>query len=487
MRQLTSVDAQFLVAEDGKVHGHVTGLAIYDNSDRVGGPLTREDVRELVASRIHLVPPFRWRLVKVPFGIDLPYWVEDPEFDLDDHIHGPTVPAPGDDQALAELMGRIAAQPLDLEHPPWAIHVIQGLEGGRVAVATQFHHAAIDGMGGAELFAILHDPTPEGRNITAIPTTRERTPNSAEMFVRGLAGLPRQPARFLRSAPRALPHLDQVVTLRSLPGVARAASLARGVRRIGVDGDVVENALVAAPHTKTTGMISARRAVAFGSTPLDEVKAIKNHFAVTVNDVVMTIVGGGLRAWLADHDDLPAKPLAAMVPVSVQAPERPGAFGNRIVMMIPPVFTHEPDPVRRLERTHEAMRFLKERHRAVPATLLQDANHFIPPVLLARAARVSARVGARYSRDAGANLIVSNIPGAKDVQYLAGARLEAHFPLSAIFHGLGLNITVVSYRDQLDWGIVCDPEQSGDAQPLIDALRTAQSELYARVSQPVRA
>ena len=486
MRQLTSVDAQFLVAEDGKVHGHVTGLAIYDCSDRPSGTLTREDVRDVITSRIHLVPPFRWRLVKVPFDIDLPYWVDDPEFDLDDHIYGHTLPAPGDERALAKLVSQIAAQPLDLAHPPWAIHVIDGLADGRVAVATKYHHAAIDGMGGAELFAILHDPTPDGRHIEATPLPRERMPRAPEMLVRGLAGLPRQPVRLLRGAPRALPHLDQVVTLRALPGVARVAALARGAGHIGRDGNVVQDVRVSAPRTKSTGMISARRSVAFSSTSLDEVKAIKNHFGVTVNDVVMTIVAGGLRSWLANQDDLPTKPLAAMVPVSIQAPEKPGAFGNRIVMMIPPLFTNEPDPARRLELTHDAMRSLKERHRAVPATLLQDANHFIPPVLLARAARVSALVGARYSRDAGANLIVSNIPGARDVQYLAGARLEAHYPLSAIFHGMGLNITVVSYREQVDWGVVCDPEQTGDAQPLIDALRAAQAELHALVRRSAK-
>jgi diacylglycerol O-acyltransferase / wax synthase len=488
MRQLTSVDAQFLVAEDGKVHGHVTGLAIYDNTGRSRGPLTRDDVRDLIASRIHLVPPFRWRLVKVPFGLDLPYWVDDPDFDLDGHIHGHTLPAPGDDRTLAELVGEITAQPLDLAHPPWAVHVIDGLSGGRVAVATKYHHAAIDGMGGAELFAILHDPTPTGREMSAAALSPERVPGSAEMFVRGLAGIPRQPVRLLRSVPRALPHLDQVVTLRSLPGVARAASLARAAGRLGRNGDVVDDLRVAAPHTATSGLISGRRSVAFGSTSLDGVKAIKNRYGVTVNDVVMTIVAGGLRSWLAAQNDLPGKPLAAMVPVSVQAPEQPGGFGNRIVMMIPPIFSDEASPERRLQRTHEAMRSLKERHRAVPATLLQDANHFIPPVLLARAARVSALVGARYSREAGANLIVSNIPGARDVQYLAGARLVGHYPLSAIFHGMGLNITVVSYGDNLDWGIVCDPEQSGDAEPLMDAIRHAQAELRSvAAAKPKRA
>jgi WS/DGAT/MGAT family acyltransferase len=235
---------------------------------------------------------------------------------------------------------------------------------------------------------------------------------------------------------------------------------------------------VLAPNTRTTGKISGRRSVAFTTTSLAEVKAIKNHFGVTVNDVVMTIIAGALRAWLEQHDDLPDAPLAAMVPVSVRAPEQP-IFGNNIAMMIPPVFTDEPDPERRLQRTHEAMRSAKERHRAVPATLLQDANHFIPPVLLARAARATALVASSPRRGAAANVLISNIPGARDPQYLSGAQLEAHFPLSAIFHALGLNITVVSYRDQVDWGIVGDPDQIGDAWGLSDDLRAAQAELLS--------
>jgi diacylglycerol O-acyltransferase / wax synthase len=484
MRQLTSVDAQFLAAEDGRVHGHVTGLAIYDCADRLGGPLTRRAVRDVVAARTHLVAPFRWHLVKVPFGLDLPYWAEDPNFDLDDHIHGHVLAAPGDDAALAGLVGRIAAMPLDLRRPPWAIHVIQGLAGGRVAVATQVHHSAFDGMGAAELFAILHDPTPELRDVPGADMSHERIPGAPEMFVRGLAGVPRQPIRFLRSLPRALPHLDQVVTLRNLPGVADAAALARRAGRIarnGADGEVLDGPRVVAPHTMSTGRISDQRSVAFATTPLDEIKAIKNHFGVTVNDVVTAIVAGGLRSWLAERGELPETPLAAMVPVSVRDPDQPGAFGNRIAMMIPPVFTDEPDPAVRLQRTHEAMRAAKERHRAVPATLLQDANHFIPPILLARAARASALYATTRASEAGANLILSNIPGSRDPQYLSGARLEAHFPLSALFHGLGLNVTVVSYDDQMDWGVVCDPEQVGDAWPLSAALREAQAELVALV------
>jgi diacylglycerol O-acyltransferase / wax synthase len=305
------------------------------------------------------------------------------------------------------------------------------------------------------------------------------------MLARGLAGLPRQPLRFVRSFPRALPHLDQVVTLRPLPGVPRAARLGRrllvGAGGINIDGEMLDEPAVLAPRTRTTGRISGARTAAFASTPLHEIKTIKNHFGVTVNDVVMTIIAGGMRGWLAQDGDLPEAPLAAMVPISVRAPEQSGAFGNRMAMMIPPLHTEEPDPSRRLALTHEAMRSAKERHRAVPATLLQDANHFIPPVLLARAARASALVASSPRRGAAANVLISNIPGSREAQYMAGARLEAHFPLSAIFHGLGLNVTVVSYGDQVDWGVAGDPEQIGDAWGLIDLIASAQAELLALV------
>jgi WS/DGAT/MGAT family acyltransferase len=485
MRQLTSVDAQFVAAEDGRVHGHVTGLAIYDPADSATGALTTADVRRVVESRLHVVPLFRERMVRVPLGLDLPYWVEDPDFDLDNHVKEHVLPEPGDDHALSECVARILGEPLDLSKPPWAIHVIHGLADGRVAVATAIHHSTSDGLAMAELFAILHDPTPETRDMGTGEYHPKPLPSRLAMLLRGLAGIPKQPVRFLRSFPRALPHLDQVVTLRALPGVLALARLGRRAQALfAPDSDVavLDEPAILAPRTRSTGPISARRAIAFATTPLAEIKAIKNHFGVTVNDVIMSVIAGAMRSWLEDHDDLPSEPLAAMVPISVRDETQAGAFGNRIAMMIPALHTSEADPTRRLELTHTAMRAAKERHRAVPATLLQDANHFIPPVLLARAARASAVVAANPRRGAGANVLISNIPGARDPQYLAGVRLVAHFPLSAIFHNLGLNITVVSYLDQVDWGVAADPEQIDDAWGLMDHLVAAQAELVAEVA-----
>lgn len=489
MRQFTSLDAQFIAAEDGRVHGHVTGLAIYDPSSAPAGRLGPEEVKAAVGSRLHLLEPFRRRMVRVPLGIDLPYWADDPHFDLDYHLHAHQLEGPGDDLTLATCVAEILATPLDLSRPPWAIHVIEGLTDGRVAIATAIHHAACDGIGMALMFAMLHDPTPQPRQLGPAIVTIESPPSRVGMLARGLVGLPRQPLRFIKSLPRALPHLDQVVTLRPLPGVPELSALVRRVlvasgEATSGDGAWLEEQPALAPRTVTTGPVSSRRTVAFGSSSLTEVKAIKNAFGVTVNDVVMALIAGGLRSWLERHGDLPDAPLTAMVPISVRSADGTdpfgdggGPFGNRIAMMLPPVYTNIASPADRLVLTSRAMRSAKERHRAVPATLLQDANHFVPPMLLARAARAMAAVATSPRRGAAANLLISNIPGAREPQYMAGARLLAHFPLSAIFHGMGLNVTVVSYCDQVDWGVAGDPEQIGDASELLNDLYVAQREL----------
>src|SRR3954470_6392727 len=200
MRQLTSLDAQFLAMESRRRHGHVCGLAILDPSTAPGGRLIAEDLCRLVGERLHLLRPFRWRLVNVPLGLDHPYWIEDPDFDLDFHIRDTGAPPPGNDRALAEQVARIFARPLDRTRPLWELYLIHGLEGGRVAALTKIHHAVVDGVSGAEILGLLLDPSPEGRELepAAIDDVGERVPGQLEMLGRGLLGLPRQPVRALR-------------------------------------------------------------------------------------------------------------------------------------------------------------------------------------------------------------------------------------------------------------------------------------------------
>src|SRR5215210_4803023 len=169
MRQLTTLDAQFLAVESAKTYGHVGGLAVYDPSTAPGGRLGVEDLCRLVSERLHLLPPFRWRLVEVPLSLDLPYWVEDPDFDLDFHVRESAVPPPGDNRQLAETVARIFARPLDRRRPLWELYLIQGLAGGRVALLTKIHHSVVDGVSGNEILTMLLDPSPEGRELPPPP------------------------------------------------------------------------------------------------------------------------------------------------------------------------------------------------------------------------------------------------------------------------------------------------------------------------------
>src|SRR3954453_14295179 len=178
MRQLTSLDAQFLAVESGRTYGHVGSLCVYDPSTAPGGALQITDLCRLVSERLHLLPPFRWRLVDVPFGLDLPYWVEDPDFDLDFHIRESAIPPPGDERQLAETVSRIFARPLDRSRPLWELYLIRGLPDGKVGLLTKVHHAVVDGVSGNEILSVLLDPSPEGRELAPQPEpSGERIPS----------------------------------------------------------------------------------------------------------------------------------------------------------------------------------------------------------------------------------------------------------------------------------------------------------------------
>ncbi len=485
MRQLTGLDAQFLALENPRQTGHVGALAILDPSTRPDGRLELDDLLGLIAERLPLLPPFRWRLRQVPLSLDYPYWIDDPDFDLEYHVRELALPPPPTDAKLADQVARIIARPLDRARPLWEAYLIQGLPDGDVGLLTKIHHAVIDGISGAEMMGALLDLTPEGReppDVTQTDVRRDREPGELEMLARGALGAPRYLERVVRALPSMLPNLEYAPILNDLPG---ARLIGRGAARaawlIGRrDPRLLGRPRLKRPRTSFNGHVSAHRRFAFGQLPLDQVKEVKNRHGVTVNDVIVELCASAVRRWLIEHDELPAQPLVAQVPFSVRTEQHQGTYGNRIGMMSVPLFTQEPDPAKRLRLTHRALRAAKERYEALPADLLQDATEFIPPAVYSRAAQLTFSLAA--SRTPVWNLVISNVPGPQIPLYLAGARLKAIYPVSVITDGLGLNITVMSYDGRLDFGLVADREQMPDLWKLVDWLRDALTELESEAA-----
>ena len=484
MRQLTALDAQFLAIESGSTYGHVSGLAILDPSTAPKGRLNLDDLKTVLAERLHMLPPLTERLAEVPFGIDHPYWIEDPDFDLDYHVRELALSPPGSDKQLGDQVARLFSRQLDRARPLWELYLIHGLPDGRVGMFTKIHHALVDGMSGAEIMGILYDLEPSGREIEP-PEAKSKSgdaPGALEMLGRGVAGLPRQPLRLLRSLPTTIPNLDVAPSVLGIPGaetMSRTLSRARNAISRQSDGEVVERPRMRAPRVSFGRKISPHRQFAFGSLPLASIKRVKNHYGVTVNDVVVALSAAATRDWLIAHGELPDEPLLAQIPVSVRTDEQSGTFGNRISVMIVPIPTDVADPVDRLHAAHESMGSAKTRHKALPAEALQDITNFIPPAINARAARVMLQLSASKAMRPLYNMVISNVPGPPIPIYMAGARLEHNYPVSVITNGAGLNITVLSYLDRVDFGIVADREQMPDLDDLIGTLKAELAALEA--------
>ena len=482
MQQLTGVDANFLYMETGATVGHVCGVALLDPSTR-DGELTFDAVRTVVEQRLPLLPPLRRRLVEVPLGIDRPYWADDPDFDLDFHVRELALPAPGGKEQLCEQVARIASRALDRHRPLWELYLLSGLEGGQLALLVKFHHAALDGVAGAELLTTLMDPTstpPEPP--PAQPWHPPPVPSELQMWARGVVGVSLQPLKvldFQRRLLRTLPRSTRFFGRTAAPALTNLGRLMTGGG--SPDGQLLAGPVMIAPRTSFNRPITPQRRWTFGSASLQAVKEVKDAFGVTVNDVVMAACAGALRRWLELHDELSAQPLLAMVPLSVRTPEQQGQFGNRVSGMIAVLPTHLADPVDRLRAAHEAMRAAKEQHHAISAETLQDVTQFAMPALATRAARVAAQLRITDYVNPPYNVVISNVPGPRNPLYLAGATVRGYYPVSVVTDGLGLNITVQSYLDDLDIGLVSCRELVPDLEVLLGYLTDAIEELHGHV------
>lgn len=468
MPQLTALDVQFLNAESGTTTAHVAGVAILDTE------VTREALAKLLSERLHLSPALSLRLTGLPFGLDRPYWAPDPGFDLDNHLFESSID--GEEQLAAEV-GRLHARHLDRAHPLWEMHLINGLSGGRVAVYTKVHHAAIDGVSGAETLATLLDLSPEPRSIEPLKCAHPAAPSLFGMLAGAAVRTATHPARALRSLARAAGDLDAIPLVSALPGsrlIATAVRKATGDQR-------PRPALpsLSAPRTPFNGPISGERHIAFGSIPLKDVKQVARSFGLSVNDVVMALCTSALRSWLDERGALPDRPLIAAVPVSIRTASAAEQAGNQISAMLAPLPTDVADPGERLRLVGATMTAAKRRFAMSPASWLNELCAMLPVPITGLITPAVFRLASMTFPPI--NLIISNVPGPQFPLYLCGARVLSYYPISVLTDvSGGVNITCFSYDGALDFGLVACPERVEDVGKLTAHLYDAMDELLTQ-------
>lgn len=478
MQQLSGLDTVFLNLETNAVPMHIGSLAIIDPST-AGPGFGFESVRRLIEQRLHLLPSFRRRLLNAPLGLDQPYWIEDPDFDIESHVRHRALPRPGTMKQLTELVCDVMSIRLDRSMPLWRLYYVEGLEGGKVALVSKIHHACIDGVSGAELFGTLLDTTIEPRHVPPpeTPWIPDELPAPWKLGYITAKNFLARPGKVYQLARETVPLLMQVRR-----DLAARNAVAREARAL--EGEEGPKAQVAAPRMRFNTTITARRSYAVCTLPLNDLKAVKNAFGVSVNDVVLCVCSESLRNYLIAKKELPSRSLIAAVPVSVRGNGEKG--GNRIMMTRTALATDIADPVARLESLSARMAGVKRTMKAIPARLMLDWVHAPPPSIMAQAARLYENFSIQDLVNPPFNLMVSNVPGPKQPLYLNGGRVEAHYPISIPYHGLACNITVFSYQDNLDVGITAHRGTVPDVEQLTEGMAAALAQLLQRARQQLR-
>ena len=436
MEQLSGMDASFLYFETPNQPMHIGGLCIYDPSTAPGGFVRFKDILGTIESRLHLARTFRQRVVRVPLDLDHPYWVNDADFDLEFHVRHIALPKPGDWRQLCIQTARLHARPVDTTKPLWEFYVIEGLDNvdglppGSFAIVSKIHHAAIDGVSGAEITGAIHDLEPEAKVPPPVePWLADRDPSTPELMLRTWANNVRQPFRFARVLADTVPALGRVT---------------QGLReeRFSVSTPV--------PRTRFNGTVSPHRVVDGRSFKLDDIKAIRKAVpGATVNDAVLTIVGGALRRYLSHHKELPEQSMVAMAPVSVRDKSQKATQGNRVSAMSVLLRSDIEDPIERLQAVNEGTTRSKAATEAVGAKLMTDYSQFIPSSLAGLAARLYTRAGLANRMRPIFNCVVTNVPGPQVPLYSGGARLVTQYGLGPVVDGVALIHPVFSYCGEI--------------------------------------
>ena len=459
MDRLTSFDTSFLANERANGHMAIGAVLVCD-----GEPPSQEDFATHIRSRVHHLPRLRQRLAFPPLGLGTPFWVDDPEFDLANHLSRVSLPAPGGEAAFHDLVGEILTPPLERSRPLWQLVMVEGLEGGRFAIVYKTHHALADGFSAVDIGKLLFDPeanpTPSREEALWNP---QQPPSRGALLARALAGVWATLRRMTRWLGRA----------------ARRPSRARKRAADGVAGlwEVTSAWFKPAPKVPLNVEIGPSRSFTWAEFPLADVKRVKNAFGVTVNDVILATTAGALRRWLRDREvPTDGMELKALVPVSVRTIDEEGELGNKLTAMRGPLPVGAVDPVERLRAVHAGMDALKSSKQPLGAEAIWGLNDwfrdFAPPLLLRPTAAInfSTRLF---------NLLVTNFPGPQIPFYVLGREVTGVFPVGFLARRHALAIAIISYNGKVGFGILADRAAMPDAGRLSGYLEEAVDELAA--------
>ena len=457
--QLRGLDAAFLALESPTGHLQAVGVAILDPDAPL---ITRDELMDLVDRRLHRLDLLRRRLVTVPGGIDRPYWIQ-VRPDLHRHVQVHTLPEDDPEAAFERFCADLAGRPLDRNAPLWEFWLVDGLASGGQALVLKVHHSLCDGVGSLALVAQLFDEGPDDHAASLheppTPVSEETPPTLPWLLTRAACHLARLP-------------IDIATT------VVEVVQSALRVR-VTVDGFDASDlaAPLATPYLSFHGPISGRRVVALRELPLDRVKAVARASGTSVNDVVLAVLAGTLRAWLDANDELPDRPLVAAVPVSTRSPEELFEPGNHLSACFVHLPTNREDPRERLAVTAAVAASGKAIHAAVGPATLEHLTSVTFPLVLSVPTSLYQRSGAADRHPAPVNLVVSNVAGPPVELYLAGRKATAFYALGPIFDGVSLNVTAISYGNTFGFGYIACPDLIDDIDALADGQAAALDEL----------
>lgn len=461
--RLSSLDTSFLALETPDLHMHVAAVGIFEASPlrRADGGIDIDRIREFVESKMQYVPRYRQKLAWVPFERH-PVWVDDHEFDLSIHVRHSSLPLPGTDEQLKELVGHLASRNLDRAKPLWELWIVEGLSDDRFAVVAKVHHCMIDGIAGVDLMAVMFNVVPSEEIEPASPWSPRPVPTGAELLA-GEAG------RRLRSS------IDLVKDLGKLAGDTQQLAGEAGRRIKAMASSLSSGWLSSASSTPLNGRMSPNRRIDWQVTDLERVKQIKNALGGTVNDVVLAVAAGAIRRFLTINRgfDVDGLDYRVMAPVSVRASGQRGQLGNHVAMWLVSLPVDEPSPVERFRRIQAETRALKETDQALGAATLVQLSGGAPSTLVALGARLAAGNMRPF------NMTVTNVPGPQFPLYLLGSRLLTQIPLVPLWAEHGLGLAQFSYNGMLTWGLNADRDIVPDLSEFGSAIETSLDELTA--------